>query len=201
MKTFRSIAAGFVFAAIFTVSAFAQTQPVAPAKIGIINTAAFDDKAGITKYVAAATSLEAEFKPVDAELQTMAAKIQALQKEIQTLQTQATANPNVPIKPETVNAKVADYEKLTREFKFKQEAAKADYERREAIVMGPIRQDIGRAMQEFAKQKGYAFILDAANLDKAGLLLAFDEKYNATAEFITFYNTRPAGTATTAAPK
>ncbi len=56
-------------------------------------------------------------------------------------------------------------------------------------------------MQEFAKQKGYALILDAANLDKAGLLLAFDEKYNITAEFITFYNARPAGTATTAIPK
>ncbi len=200
MKTFRSIAAGFVFAAIFVVSAFAQAQPAAP-KIGIINTGAFDDKTGITKYVNAANSLEAEFKPVDAELQTMATKIQSLQKEIQTLQTQATANPNVPIKPETINAKVAEGEKLAREFKFKQEEAKANYERREAVVLGPVRQDIGKAMQEFAKQKGYALILDAANLDKAGLLLAFDEKYNVTAEFIQFYNARPAGTATTATPK
>lgn len=200
MKTLRSIAVGFVFAAIFAVSAFAQAQPTA-AKIGIINTTAFDDKAGITKYVAAANALEVEFKPVDAELRTMAAKIEALQKEIQTLQAQAQANPTVPIKPETVNAKVADYEKLTREFKFKQEAAKADYERREAIVLGPIRQDIGKRMQEFAKQKGYAFILDAANLDKAGLLLAFDDKYNVTTEFITFYNTLAAGTAATTVPK
>lgn len=201
MKTFRSIAVSFVFAAIFAVSAFAQAQPAATTKIGIINTGAFDDKTGITKYVNAANSLEAEFKPVDAELRTMATKIETLQKEIQSLQTQATANPNVPIKPETVNAKVADYEKMTREFKFKQEAAKADYERREAIVMGPIRQDIGKAMQEFAKQKGYSFIFDAANLDKAGLILAFDEKFNITTEFITFYNARPAGTATTATPK
>ncbi|MDQ3088557.1 MAG: OmpH family outer membrane protein [Acidobacteriota bacterium] len=201
MKTFRSIAVSFVFAAIFAVSAFAQAQPAATTKIGIINTGAFDDKAGITKYVNAANSLEAEFKPVDAELRTMATKIETLQKEIQSLQTQATANPNVPIKPETVNAKVGDYEKMTREFKFKQEAAKADYERREAIVMGPIRQDIGKAMQEFAKQKGYSFIFDAANLDKAGLILAFDEKFNITTEFITFYNARPAGTATTATPK
>ncbi len=200
MKLFRSIIVSFVFAAIFAVSAFAQALP-ATTKIGIINTAAFDGKTGITKYISAANSLEAEFKPVDAELQTMATKIQTLQKEIQTLQAQATANPNVPIKPETVNAKVTDYEKLTREFKFKQEAAKADYERREAVVMGPVRQDIGKAMQEFAKQKGYAFILDAANLDKAGLLLAFDEKFNATTEFIQFYNARPAGTATTATPK
>lgn len=201
MKTFRSIAAGFVFAAIFAVSAFAQAQPTAT-KIGIINTTAFDDKAGITKYVAAANTLEKEFLPVDTELRTMATKIEALQKEIQTLQAQAQqANPAVPINVQSVNAKVGDYEKLTREFKFKQEAAKADYERREAVVLGPIRQDIGKAMQEFAKQKGYSFIFDAANLDKAGLILAFDEKYNVTAEFITFYNARPAGTATTSVPK
>ncbi len=200
MKTFRSIAVGFVFAALFAVSAFAQA-PATSTKIGIINTAAFDDKAGITKYVNAANALEVQFKPVDAELRTMAAKIEALQKEIQTIQAQAQANPTVPIKPETVNAKVADYDKMTREFKFKQEAAKADYERQEAISLGPIRQDIGKAMQDFAKQKGYALILDAANLEKTGLLLAFDEKYNVTTEFITFYNARPAGTASTAIPK
>ena len=200
MKTFRSIAAGLVFAAIFAVSAFAQAQPSAP-KIGIINTSAFDDKAGINKYVTAANVLEAEFKPIDAELQAMATKIQNLQKEIQTLQAQANANPNVPIKPETINAKIEEGERLAREFKFKQEDAKVRYERRDAAILGPVRQDIGKAMQEFAKQKGYAFIFDAANLDKANLILAFDEKFNITAEFITFYNARPAGTATTATPK
>ena len=201
MKTFRSIAVSFVFAAIFAVSAFAQAQPAGATKIGIINTSAFDDKAGITKYVNAANTLEAEFKPVDTELRTMATRIEALQKEIQTLQDQVKANPNIPIKPETANAKVEEYDKLTREFKFKQEDAKVRYERREAVIMGPVRQDIGKAMQEFAKQKGYSFIFDAANLDKAGLILAFDEKNNVTAEFIQFYNARPTGTATTAAPK
>ena len=200
MKTFRSIAAGFVFAAIFAVSAFAQAQPTVT-KIGIINTSAFDDKAGITKYVTAANALEAEFKPIEAELQTMATKIQNLQKEIQTLQAQAQATPAVPIKIETINAKIEEGERLSREFKFKQEDAKVRYERRDAAILGPVRQDIGKAMQEFAKQKGYSFIFDAANLEKAGLILAFDEKNNITTEFITFYNARPAGTATTATPK
>ena len=200
MKTFRSIAAIFVFAAIFAVSAFAQAQPTAT-KIGIINTTAFDDKTGITKYVAAANALEAEFKPIDAELQTMAAKIQTLQKEIQTLQAQAQATPAVPIKVETINAKIEEGERLAREFKFKQEDAKARYERRDAALLGPVRQDIGKRMQEFAKQKGYSFIFDAANLDKAGIILAFDEKFNITAEFIQYYNALPAGTAATTTPK
>lgn len=194
MKTFRLIAVSFIFAAIFAVSAFAQTQ--APSKIGVINTLAFDDdKAGITKYVNAMNSLESEFKPVTTELNTMGTKIQALEAEIEKMRTSAS-NPNVPIKPETVNAKLEEYDKLGREYKFKQEDAKARFERRRAALLGPIMQDIGKAMQDFAKQKGYDIILDGAKLEEAGILLAFNDKVNVTTEFITFYNARPAGTAT-----
>lgn len=197
MKTFRSIAAVFVFAAIFAISAFAQA-PATPAagKIAIVNTQAFDtDKGGITKYVNAMNSLETEFKTTQTELQTMATKLQTLQTDIQKMQDSAKANPTVPIKVETVNAKLEEYDKMSREFKFKQEDAKARFERREQTVMGPVRQDIGNALQEFATKNGYMMILDAAKLDGAGLLLAFDVKYDATKDFITFYNARPAATA------
>jgi Skp family chaperone for outer membrane proteins len=199
MRTFRLIAV-FAFAAIFAVSAFAQTAPTF--KIGVINTAAFDaDKAGITKYVTAANSLETEFKQVMFELQTMANKYQALQTELQTAQANAQKNPNVPIDNKSLQAKADEYEKLGRELKFKQEDAKARYERREAVVLAPIRQDIGNAIQEFTKKNGYALILDAAKLDGAGLLLGFDEKYDVTKDFITFYNSRPAATASATVPK
>jgi len=194
MKTFRSIAAIFVFAAIFAVSAFAQAA--ATGKVGIVNTQAFDaDKVGITKYVNAMNALEKELQPDITALQTMANKLQTLQTDIAKLQDQARANPNVPIKPETVNPKLEEYDKLGREFKFKQEEYKSKAERRQAAVMGPVRLDIGNALQEFAKKNGYMMILDASKLDGAGLLLAFDEKYDITKDFITFYNTRPAATA------
>ena len=49
MKTVRLIAVSVFFAAIFAVSALAQTT-AASGKIGLINTEAFyDSKAGITK--------------------------------------------------------------------------------------------------------------------------------------------------------
>lgn len=193
MKTFRLIAVSVVLTAIFAVSALAQT---ATGKIGLINTLAFDDdKAGITKYVAALNSLETEFKPVFTELQTLATKIQALEKEIATLR-EAISKPNSPIKPETVNAKIEEYEKAGREYKFKQEDAKARYERREAAVMGPIRQDIGNAIQEYTKKNGYVIMLDIAKLDNAGLVLGLDETADVTKQFIVFYNARPATTAT-----
>lgn len=207
MKTFRLIAV-LAFAAIFAISAFAQA-PTTPAnfRIAVINTAAFDDdKAGLTRYVTAANSLDNEFKPMQAELQTMATKLQALQTEIAKLEEQLSdPNPKVPINKTTLTAtyqtKRGEYDDMTRLFKSKQEDAKAKYERREAAVLSPIRIDIGNAIQEFTKQKGYAMVLDAAKLDGAGILLGFDEKYDVTKEFITFYNGRQAGTASTATPK
>ncbi len=198
MKTFRSIAAVFVFAAIFAVSAFAQTAAPATTagRVAIVNTQAFDaDKGGITKYNAAMNSLEKEFTTTQTELQTMATRLQALQTDIKKLQDQAATPSAVPVDPKTANAKLEEYDKLSREFKFKQEDAKARFERRQEVVMGPVRLDIGNALQEFAKKNGYMMILDAAKLDGAGLLLAFDEKYDATKDFIAFYNARPAATA------
>ena len=197
MKTFRLFVAASVFAALFAISAFAQTQPAA--KIGLINTMAFDDaKEGITKYVTAMNTLETQFKPDNTALQTLATRIQTLQKEIETFQKQIQDG-KVPVDQKTVNAKVEEYDKLVREYKFKEEDAKVRLQRAEQTTLGPLQQDIGKAIQEFAKQKGYTIILDVAKLGNAGLILAIgDEKADITKEFITFYNARPATASTTA---
>lgn len=186
---------GFVFALVFAASAFAQTT--ASSKIGLINTLAFDSKEGITKYINGMTALEKEFQPDNTALVTIGNRLKTLQTEIQTLQKQVQDG-KVPVDEKTVNTKLEEYDKLTREYKFKEDDAKARFTRREQVVMGPIRQDIGKAIQEFANQKGYMLILDAAKLENAGLILALDIKSDITKEFITFYNTRPAAAATTA---
>lgn len=203
MKTFRSIVAVFAFAAIFAVAGFAQTAPATTAptgKIGIVNTGAFGDKTGIAKYVTALTSLENEMKPDMTALQTMGNQIQALEKELTDIQNKL----NDPKLPPAVDknklatdaqTKYQQYQDLGRQFKAKQEDYKVKLERRETAVVAPISRDIGNALQEFAKKNGYMMILDASKLDGAGLLLAFDEKYDITKDFITFYNARPATTA------
>ena len=192
MKTFRLIAASLFFAAIFGLSTFTQAQTTG--KVGLINTLAFDaDKGGINKYVTAMNGLEAEFKPDGDALTALGNKITALGKEIQTIETQlASAAPVNKAQLQTsYTAKTDEYAKLGREFKFKQDDAKARFERRRQVVMGPILQDIYKAMNEFAKQKGFTIILDGAKLEEAGVLLAIgDEKVDATTDFITFYNAR-----------
>ena len=198
MKTFRLIAANFIFAAVFAVSAFGQA---ADTKIGLVNAFAFEDpKGGITKLVTASSSLETEFKQPATELETMYNRIQALQKEIADIQRQIQ-DPKTPAAVDKVKlqatgqAKADEYEKMGRNFKVKQEDLKAGLERRRQVVVGPIYQDVMKALQEFAVKNGYAVILDGAKLEEAQILMAFNNKFDVTKEFIAFYNARPATTA------
>lgn len=199
MKKIGLFISTLVFAAIFAGSALAQTPSTV--KIAVINTFEFgDEKAGITKYVNAVKSINAEFAPAQLELETMNTKLNNLAKEVQAFREQASSG-KVPIDEKSAQAKYEEAEKLQRDIKFKQEDAKARYERRQQAVMRPVMQDIGKAVNEYAKQKGYTLIFDVAK-DEAGLLLAIgDEKIDVTKDFITYYNARPATTATTAVPK
>jgi Skp family chaperone for outer membrane proteins len=198
MKRISVIAALFVFAAMFAVSASAQgAQPGSP-KMAVINTAAFDGKDGIVRYNNAMDSLDKEFAPLQTKIQGMVTRYNTLGTEIKKLQDQPG---NVPIDQNAATAKVTEYQTLEKSIKREQEDAKANFERRQQQVLGPILQEIGKGMQDFANQKGYDLILDAAKLDNAGLILAFNPaKVDVTKEFITFFNGRPAGAATTAAP-
>jgi Skp family chaperone for outer membrane proteins len=202
MKRFSLFAASLIFAAIFAVSAFGQVPAATTGnvKIVVINTAAFDAKDGIVKYSNAMNALEAEMGPLQTEINGLATRYQALGKEIQTLQANAQKSPAVPIDQKAAAAKVEEYQNLELTIKRKQEDGKRKFELRQPQVLGPVLQEIGKAIDEFAKQKGYGLVLDASKLEGAGLILAVDvAKVDVTKEFITFFNSRPAGTATTAA--
>lgn len=197
MKRFSFIAASFIFAAVFAVSAFGQAA--APTgKIGLVNVNAFGDpKAGITKFRNALSSLDPEFKPAYDELRTLGTRYQTLGTEIQNAQKPAAGVPAKPIS----QAKIDELQTLELTIKRKQEDLKVKSERRYQEVVGPVYNDILKAMNDYAKAKGYALILDGAKLEENGMLIGFDDKYDVTKDFVVFYNARPAGTATAAAPK
>lgn len=192
-----------IFACFCAVSASAQVpvQPAGPAKIVVIDTTAFDSKDGIKKYITAMDALEKEFAPLNTEIQGMVSRYTALGAEIKKLQDAATASPTVPINQKDAQAKIDEYQSLETNIKRKQEDGKTRFEKRRGEVLGPIMQDIGKAMDDFAKQKGYALMLDISKMYDSGILLTLDpSKIDVTKEFITFYNARPAGTASTATP-
>ena len=195
MKRVSTFALSFIFAAIFSVAAFGQA---APGKIGWIDTASFAAEAGgVTRYISASKSLDAEFKPKVTELEGLQTKIANLAKEIQAMQ----GNTAVPVNQQTLLAKQEEGQRLQREGEFKKKEFEAAYQARMGQVLGPITNDIGKAMQDFAKQKGYAVVLDIASLANANAILVLDPSADITKEFIAFYNARPATTATTATPK
>lgn len=200
------MAASFVFAAIAAASASAQTgaAPATPAKIVVINSAAFAAKDGIVKYSKAIDALEIEFKPTQDEITKMATRYQTLATEVEAARKGAAPAPGVPkatTDSTALQAKVDEAQTLELKIKRAQEDGKQRYEKREAAVLEPIMADIMKGLDDFAKQKGYALILDAAKLVSAGVILALDtSKVDVTKEFITFYNARPGATASTAAP-
>jgi Skp family chaperone for outer membrane proteins len=192
MKSIRLIIATLVFAVAFVLPAYAQTG--AGIKVAVIDTAQFqDEKQGIAKYITAFKQLETEFKPSADALSTIQQRGQTLAQEIEKLQ-----NSPAPVAPETIRAKTDEYQKLQVDFKRKQEDLQAAYNKREAEVVGPVRQDIGNAMRDFMTQRGLDLIVDP-NRDDKGFVIMWGPKADITDDFIKFYNTRPS-TATTAKP-
>lgn len=189
MKPIRFFVGSLIVLSALAVTAAAQTATL---KIGVINTQSFArETGGITKYVNAIKTVDNEFKPDNQKLETLSNKINALQTEIQTLR---NGSGSVPVKPETIQAKAAEYDKLVREFNFEKEDAAARLKSREQTVLGPVMEDIMTAVQEYASKNGYSMILDVSGLANAGLL-ALDRNLDVTDDFIKFYNARPAGSA------
>ena len=192
MRTFR-----FFVVSVFLLGIFAATglgQAAAPSKVAIIDTNVFyDSTKGIKKLAVEFQKLQAEFKPVNDELQTMATRINKLQGEIKAMQ----ENKSVPVNETTLRAKATEYDTLTRQFKFKEDDAKANYSRREAELMQPVMQDIGEKIETFSKQRGIDLVLDADKLVRSASLLYLNNSINITEAFITYYNGLPGGTAST----
>src|SRR6185503_20766885 len=99
-----------------------------------------------------------------------------------------------------LDSKAIAIQDLETKIKRDQEDAKRRYDIRMGQVVDPINQDIVKALSEYAKSKGFAVIFDGAKLEQAGVLLGFDDKYDVTKDFITFYNGRSPGTTATTNP-
>jgi outer membrane protein len=196
MKRMSLLAVSLIFTALMAASASAQAP--AAGKIGWLNTADFaDDKAGITKYLGALKQIETEMKPRVTELQALQTRLKAISDDLNKMQ----SNPAIPVDQKAFAAKQDEGQRLQREGEFKKKELDAAVDKRNQELLGPITGDILKAVQEFAKQKGYIAVLDISMLDQAHAILALDPSADITKEFITFYNARPNSTATTATPR
>jgi Skp family chaperone for outer membrane proteins len=175
------------FLVIFLViSAAAQTAPV---KMAFMNTDAFyDEKLGITKIVNATKQINTEFAVQIKALEDGGLRLQNIAKEMDTMR----KLPQAQFNQVAYNSKQDEGEKLQRELSYKKTELETALNKRRTALIAPITQDVGKAMDEFAKKNGYTVIFDVSKLGDAGALLFLAESADVTKEFVAFYNARPA---------
>jgi Skp family chaperone for outer membrane proteins len=207
MKAIRNTIVAAAFAAFAAFSVSAQTQAprqtpspapaqggatIAEGKFAIIDTDAFSDpKQGIKRLVAAFQVVEREFKPRRDEVQQLQARYEALAKEVQ--DTKAVAD------PKTLAAKADQATQLETEIKRKQEDGQKALEKRVQDLTQPIYQDIGNALQTYARARGLSVVFDVSKMQ--GVVMVVNDSIDITDAFVADYNQRnPATTASTSAP-
>ena len=196
MKNFLlAVAFIAVAAGAHTFAQAPQTSGSVPVgKVAVIFSEAFQDpKLGIAKFNVLQNQLAAEFKKPQDELTAAAQRVQSLQDEITKLQSSAA-----PIDPKTIQAKVDQLDTLKKDSQRKLEDTQAAYQKRRTDLMTPLQEEVGKALDAFAKAHGITLIIDGSQVP--GVLYAA-ESMDVTKVFISEYNAKNPVTASTATPR
>jgi len=204
MKIVRFIAAVALLTTVAFISVSAQTKPagstpaspgpqtnvaVPDSKMALIYSDAFlDPKAGINRFSTLMGTLNREFQPRQTELQTLQTKIQTLTKEINDSASVAD--------PKTIQQKRDQLEQFQTDFKRKGEDAQAAYEKRRQEIFLPLQQDIGKALEAYAKARGITVIVDGSQVP----VVYAAESLDITRAFIAEFNSKNPATASIAQP-
>ncbi len=171
-------------------SAAAQTAPAqSSAKIAVVDTSSFNGL--IVEFRQQIEVLSNEFRPSTESLQKMGAEIQAEDDALQRLADS--------LAPEIRQKRIEELEKKKIDFKRKQEDLKDAVDKRAGIVLGPLQEKIGKALEAYAKEKGIQIMLDVATAAKAGGLIYIAPGIDITDDFAAKYNAanpgrKPTGT-------
>jgi outer membrane protein len=171
-----------------------NTVALPMSKMAVIYTDAFlDQKTGIAKFSIVITKLNDEFKRTKDELTQMAARAQTLEDEINKLR---AAPEGSPIDQKSLQAKIDQLDQLKKDVQRKSEDAQAAYNKRRQDLFMPLQDELGKALEAFAKARGINVIIDAAQVP----LLYASESIDITRAFIIDFNTKNPVTAATTTP-
>lgn len=204
MKIDRLIAA-FAFVLALAVSgAVAQPKPAAPAtapaqsanvpesKIALIYSDAFlDAKNGIGRFTTLITNLNREFQPRQTKLQGLQERIKTLTDEVNKIQ-----GASAVVDPKTIQTKMDSLEQLKKEFTREGEDAQAAYNKRRTELFTPLQDDIGKALEAYAKAHNINVIIDGSQVP---LVYAADA-LDITRAFIADFNSKNPATAAVTPP-
>src|SRR6185369_12291565 len=160
----------------------APTVQLPMSKMAIIYTDLFlDQKTGIAKFNSVVTKLNGEFQKTKDELTAMQTRATSLESEINKLR---EAPVGAPVDQRSLQAKIDQLDQLKKDIQRKGEDAQANYNRRRQELFAPLQDEIGKALEAFAKARGINVIIDAAQVP---LLYAADS-IDITRAFITEFN-------------
>lgn len=157
LNSMNCIAVMLFVLAVCTQARAQQTATVPDTKMALIYSEAFlDPKTGITRFNSLIIALNQEFQPRQNELQ-------ALQQRIQTVTDEIEKTRNVAA-PAALQQKIDQLEQMKRDFQRKGEDSQAAYDRRRKEVFTPLQDDIGKALEAFAKARGILMIIDGSQV-------------------------------------
>ena len=165
-----------------------QPAPIGPlnvpgGKIGLVDTTMFgDEKEGIRRFVNAVKTVEREFQPKNSEMLGIQNRIRALAEEISKLSN------NPVVDPKTIQAKREEGERLQRDLKYRKEQFDADVQKRYKETVGPVNNEIVRALEQYAAQNGLTLTLDISKFLPA--VLTFSPATDITRNFIADFNSK-----------
>lgn len=176
----------------------AQTQTatanVPVSKVAVIFSAAFQDpKQGIAKFAVLLNQLNAKYQKTQDDLNNTAKSISALQDEVTKLQ-----NSTAPVSPQTVQQKLDQLDQMKKDYQRRGEDAQASYQKDRQQVFAPLQDDVGKALDAFAKARGISLVIDASQVE--GILYAADG-IDITKAFISEYNSKNPATASITTPR
>jgi Skp family chaperone for outer membrane proteins len=190
MKT-ESVIAAFAFTAIIALSPVpAQTRrapnqpaaapaggPIPDSKIAVIYSADFTaEKTGIAKFGALVNALNKEFEVRKKEIDALQQKTQQLNDEIE--KTRPVAD------PKQTQLKMEQLAQLKRDFQRKSEDAQAAYDKRQQEIFQPLQDDIGKALEAYAKAHAINLVIDGSRVpvvyaaDSLDITRAFIDEFN-----------------------
>ena len=200
-RTTLTIAFAFVLLATaapaFAQAPATQPRPQAPvtnvpvSKVAVIFSEAFQDsKQGIARFTVLLTKLNSEFQKTQDDLNQTAARINQLNEDVN--KTRAVADPKV------TQQKIDQIDQLKKDYQRKGEDAQAAYQKRRVEILGPLQDDVGKALNAYAKSHAITMIIDGSQVQ--GIVYA-SETIDITKAFISDFNSKNPATASVTTPR
>lgn len=190
-STISAIAVLFISAFAMATGAQTTAPPTAvvPVKIAVIDTEEFaNPTTGIKKLLNGFNQVEARLKPLRDEIVGLQNRYTTLATEIQNAQKAGT---NI------AQAKIDEAQQLESDIKRRQEDGQKAYQRYSQQIVQPLNIEVARAVEVYARSKGYDMVLDLAKFN--GSMMVLNPGIDVTKAFMADYNAKNPAAVTPAA--